>query len=127
MVKSIFVSNSIMAPAARNGPNGIMWSLFFLTKISDSGNPISDPTNMDSMAIGNDKTMPNINSSFMSPPPIDSFLKIKSPSFFSVNININESVPFKMDIRTLLGPYIIPISNNIIIPKNINTLSGIII
>ena len=49
---SICNSKIIIAPVAKKGPNGIMWSLFLFNIIKEIGRPIIDPTNIDSIAMG---------------------------------------------------------------------------
>ena len=116
----------MIAPDARSGPNGNMW-LFFLIVINDIGRPIKDPMNIVSNAFLYVKIIPIKNISFMSPPPIDSFLNIKSPVFFIIYIIVNDKIPFVMVGSTLFNPLKRHISISINIVKNISTLSGIII
>ena len=49
---SIWVKNRIMAPAARNGPKGIIWVDFRAIMIKDIGRPMSEPKKIERMAIG---------------------------------------------------------------------------
>lgn len=54
MMVSKFTCNnsSKVAPAARNGPKGMTLSFFFHKMIKAIGRPISEPINIDSIAIG---------------------------------------------------------------------------
>ena len=56
----------------------------------------------------------------------DSFLNIKSPSFFNKYIVIKANTPFKIEYKTALIPFINKISMNRISENVINTSSGII-
>lgn len=49
---SIWAKNIIRAPAARNGPKGIIWVDFRAMMIRDIGRPISEPKKIERMAIG---------------------------------------------------------------------------
>lgn len=50
--KFICSSNSNVAPATRNGPNGIILSFFFNKIIKAIGRPINEPINIDNIAMG---------------------------------------------------------------------------
>ena len=52
-----------------------------------------DAINIDTIDICQPNISPNVNNSFMSPPPIDSFLNRKSPNNLRRYININEIIP----------------------------------
>ena len=41
-----------MAPAAKNGPKGIICSEFFFNRINDIGKPISEPKKIEKIVIG---------------------------------------------------------------------------
>jgi hypothetical protein len=69
----------------------------FLNFIKDIGRPTKDPTNIDKIDACHPKTNPNTNINLISPPPIDSFLNIKSPSNFIKNIIPNAIIPSSID------------------------------
>lgn len=127
MVSKFTWSNSNnVAPAARNGPNGITLSFFFQRIIRATGKPINEPTKIDNIAIGYVKTMPKMNNSLISPPPIDSFLNRKSPNFFNKYIVKKAKIPFNSEYNATFSPFIKRISTNNIIAKVIKTSSDII-
>ena len=77
-------------------------------------------------AIGYPSTNPTKNINFISPPPRDSCLNIKSPNFFIKSIVANEPIPDSMQIDVLYKP-ILTISIKIIAKiAIINTSSNII-
>ena len=127
VLKSNLVNHIIIADTAKNGPNGISWDLFFLSKISDTGSPINADKNTDTIDIGNPNTNPYTPKSLISPPPIDSFLNIKSPNSFKTNINTNEPKPFNIEVPTREKPPIAYLITSINIENTINISSGIII
>ena len=98
-MKSIPDNNNIIAPTLRNGPKGIICSDFFFIINNDIGNPTKDPINIDNIDELHPKTNPNINISLISPPPIDSFLNKKSPSFFNKNIRVKDINPLNKEIN----------------------------
>lgn len=90
----MFINNSISkpknkmmsAPIHKKGPNGTIW-VFLLFKITNEiGSPTIEPKNIVKIAFIYPKTSPKTNINFISPPPIDSFLKQKSPIFFIIYI-----------------------------------------
>ena len=64
-------------------------------------------------------TKPNVNINLISPPPIDSLLKIISPKILIKYIITKATNPYKIDDNVLLNPFL---NNN----SNINNISPII-
>ena len=126
VVRSKCVNNTTIAPKAKNGPNGTICVFFKLTAINDIGNPINAPTTIDINALGIPNIKPKMANSFISPPPIDSCLNIRSPIFFNKNITMNATSADNNAYGIDLIPSINIFSISIATPKNINTSSGII-
>ena len=103
-----------------------MLFFFFQRIIKAIGRPISEPVNIDKRAMGYVRTIPKIKSSFISPPPIDSFLKMKSPNFFNRNMVNKARKPFNSEYRAASSPFIKRISTNRMMANVINTSSDII-
>lgn len=116
-----------MAAIAKNGPYGISCVFFIFNMIKDTGKAINAEKNTTIIEFGNPKTNPNIPSSFISPPPIQSFLNKKSPNNFNNSIKINAPKPFTNEIPTDSTPLIYNLTNISKSKQTINTLSGIII
>ena len=107
------VSNNkrIIAAILKNGPKGKIWLSLFFKLIIDVGKAIIDPIKIVNKELGNPSTIPNISNNLISPPPIDSFLKIKSPSNFINNIIINDTNPPNNELINPLIPFKKYISN----------------
>ena len=117
----------MIAAIAKNGPKGISWVFFIFSNIKDIGSAINADKKTATMEIGKPNTKPNTANSFISPPPIDSFLNKKSPKIFNNNINTKAPIACIKDIPTKSTPlikYLININKR---EKNIKTESGIII
>ena len=127
ILKSNLENHNISADTAKNGPNGISCDFFILRKINDIGKPIIAAKNTETIDNGNPKTIPYTPSNFISPPPIDSFLNIKSPNSFNKNINTNEPKPFSNDIPNKSKEPITYFNVSINTENTISTSSGIII
>lgn len=123
----IWVSVMIIADIAKNGPKGIICSFFLYKTIRETGSPINEAKKIQITLIYGPKTNPNRNISFISPPPIDSFLNKKSPSFFSKNIIVKEIIPYEMANSVSFNPDLIKISMIKVTAPKISTSSGIII
>ena len=87
---------------------------------------MKDAKHIDIHDKGHPRTKPYINISLISPPPIDSFLKILSPNIFIKYIIENIIIPSNMFSPTF-NPFLI--DNSIINnrPQNANNSSGIVI
>lgn len=94
-------SNKRIAAILKNGPNGKIWLSVFFRLIIAIGKAIIAPIKIVNKEAGKPKTIPNISNNLISPPPIDSFLNIKSPNFFIKYIIMN-------DIKPEITEYIIP-------------------
>ena len=119
--------NIIIAEIAKNGPNGISWVFFNFNIINDIGSAKNADKNIEIIDSGKPKTNPKTASSFISPPPIDSFLNKKSPNNFNNNIKIKDNNPFNNEIPIESIPVIKNLTNANNKKKNIKMLSGIII
>ena len=114
------------AATHKNGPKGIICVFFLNIIIKEIGKPISDPKKIANNATGKSNTKPKINISLISPPPIDSFLNIKSPSFLIENITRKAIKPLITAVKASSGPFKKKTSNNNNIPTTAKTPSEII-
>lgn len=92
--------NVISAPIRRNGPNGMIPSLFFLLIISENISPTSEPKNNETKLFTIPSASAIIPISLMSPSPSDSFLNMKFPSSFKPYITANSKAPAMMCLNT---------------------------
>ena len=117
----------IIAAILRNGPKGIILSFLKINKARAIGNAMKVAKNILHTDIGYPITKPTKNINLISPPPSDSCLKIRSPSFFISSIVINAPTPDKTHNEVLYSP-ISNISTIIMaVMAKINTSSKIII
>ena len=117
----------MIAATAKYGPNGTSWLLSFFNIINEMGRPIIEAKNIDIKEFNNPSTNPKVNINLISPPPIDSFLKKKSPNNFISHIITKDIIPYIIDIKVSFNPYVI--NNSIIrmILPIMSISSGIII
>ena len=92
---SIFMNIIINEAATRKGPNGIILSFLEKRKNSDDGSAIKADKASDAIETNGAFIIPSIPISFISPPPKDSSLNKKFPSFIIRYININIKSPYR--------------------------------
>ena len=89
---------------SKNGPKGIICSLFVYKITIATGNAIKLPRNIENTPNIGSNIKPNINNSLTSPPPKHSLLNIFSPNHIIKYINKNKNNPLTIFIHTPLKP-----------------------
>jgi hypothetical protein len=120
-LKSTIISVAI----SKKGPYGITLSLLLKYKINDNGNAIKLDKKIVNKLIQGPNTHPIKNINLISPPPRDSFLKIKLPNNISKYITIKDKKPYPKNSKALPNPLKIILAITIRIVKKTVTSSGI--
>ena len=118
-------STIIRVAISKNGPYGITLSLLLKYKINDNGNAIKLDKKIVNKLIQGPNAHPIKNINLISPPPSDSFLKIKLPNNINKYITTNDKIPYPKNSKALPNPLKINLARIIDIEKNTVTSSGI--
>ena len=110
---------------SKKGPYGITLSLLLKYKINDNGKAIKLDKKIVNKLIQGPNTQPMKNINLISPPPSDSFLKIKFPNNINKYIMIKDKKPYPKNSKALPNPLKIILAITIRIVKKTVTSSGI--
>lgn len=110
----------------KNGPYGMTLSLLLKYRINERGKAMKLDKKIVNKDIHGPTAHPTKNINLMSPPPNDSFLKMKFPKSINTYIKKKAPIPNNKYIKASFGPFMMNLTKMMTTEKKNVTSSGMI-